>query len=231
MEDCTQIPIVIIAWNNLFFVQKFVEQIRGWKYPIIILDNNSTFQPLLDYYRVLKGELRERLTLYMLDQNYGHEVYKKRMDLLPSLYVISDPDLELNQAMPANVVEHLMVISRRYGLRKVGLALDISEPEKFIAGSYGKLVHGIESGYYQNQIEDPDYTLYIAPTDTTFCLVNTEYDENRNLRVGGPFTAKHLPWYDGYLAKNIPRDELLVWIRENKSSSILQYVDPQSLLV
>lgn len=231
MADCTQIPIVIIAWNNLFFVRKFIDQIRGWPYPIMILDNNSSYQPLLDYYRVLKAELKDRLTLYLLDQNYGHEVYKKRMDLLPSVYVISDPDLELNPAMPADVVKHLMTISNRYGLRKIGLALDISEPEKFIEGSYGKLVHGIESGYYKNQIEDPDYTLYIAPTDTTFCLINTENDENRNLRVGGPFIAKHLPWYHDYIYKNVPRDELLVWIRENKSSSILQYIDPKSLLV
>jgi len=228
MADYTQIPIIVIGWNNLFFVRRFIDQIRCLPNPIVILDNNSSYEPLLEYYRTLTDR---RFTIHRLPENYGHEVYKKRADLLPNLYVISDPDLELNPMMPSNVVDHLLSISDRYKLRKIGLALDISEPEKFIKGSYGELFYGIESRYYDNKLGDPDYDLYVAPTDTTFCLVNTANDENRNLRIGGPFIAKHLPWYDGYLAKNVPRDELLVWIRENKSSSILQYIDPQSLLV
>lgn len=227
----TQIPICIIAWNNLFFVRRFVDQIRILPNPIVILDNHSSYQPLLDYYLMLKADLKEKVTIHLLPENYGHEVYTKMAHILPKVYILSDPDLELNPEMPPNVAEHLLEISNRYQLRKTGLALDISEPEKFIAGSYGKLVHGIESGYYKNMVADPEYTLYIAPTDTTFCLVNLNYDVERNLRVGGPFVAKHLPWYNNYLRDNIPRDELLVWIRNNKSSSVLQYIDPESLLV
>ena len=227
----TQIPICIIAWNKLFFVRRFIDQIRILPNPIVILDNHSSYQPLLDYYLTLKADLKEKVTIHLLPENYGHEVYTKMAHILPKVYILSDPDLELNPEMPPNVAEHLLEISNRYQLRKTGLALDISEPEKFIAGSYGKLVHGIESGYYKNMVADPEYTLYIAPTDTTFCLVNLNYNPERNLRVGGPFVAKHLPWYNNYLRDNIPRDELLVWIRNNKSSSVLQYIDPESLLV
>ena len=226
-----QIPICIIAWNNLFFVRRFVDQIRILPNPIIILDNHSSYQPLLEYYHMLKAELKDRVTIHLLSENYGHEVYTKMAHILPRVYILSDPDLELNPDMPPNVAEHLLEISNRYQVRKTGLALDISEPEKFIAGSYGKLVYGIESGYYKHMVADPDYTLYIAPTDTTFCLVNLNYGAERNLRVGGPFIAKHLPWYDNYLRDNVPRDELIVWIRDNKSSSVLQYIKPESLLV
>jgi hypothetical protein len=230
MADYTQIPIVIIAWNNLFFVRRFINQIRAMPQPIIIIDNSSSFKPMLEYYISLKLEMKERLTIHLLDKNYGHEVYVKLPHLLPQTYVISDPDLELNSKMPLNAIEHLLEISNTYKLRKIGLALDISDHEKFIFGDFAKLVYGIESKYYINRIPDSNYELYIAPTDTTFCLVNTKNDEQRNLRVAGIFTAKHLPWYNNYLKENIPRDELEVWIRDNKSSCILQYIDPQSLL-
>ena len=231
MTDYTQIPFVIIAWNNLFFVRRFIEQIRKMPHPIIILDNNSTFKPLLEYYITLKLELKERLTIHLLDKNYGNEVYISKPHLLPEIYVISDPDLELNPQMPVNAIEHLLAISNAYQLWKIGLALDITEPEKFISEEFAKLVCGIESTYYKHNIGDSKYELYIAPTDTTFCLVNTKNNKERNLRVAGPFTAKHLPWYKNYLKENIPRDELEVWVRENKSSCILKHIDLQSLLV
>jgi hypothetical protein len=178
MTNYTQIPFVIIAWNNLFFVRRFIEQILKMPHPIIILDNNSTFKPLLEYYITLKLELKERLTIYLLDKNYGHEVYILKPHLLPEIYVISDPDLELNPQMPVNAIEHLLAISNAYQLWKIGLALDITEPEKFISEEFAKLVCGIESSYYKHNIGDSKYELYIASTDTTFCLVNTK---NNNL--------------------------------------------------
>ena len=55
-----QIAICIIAWNNLFFVRRFVDQIRILPNPIIILDNHSSYQPLLEYYHMLKAELKDR---------------------------------------------------------------------------------------------------------------------------------------------------------------------------
>ena len=223
-----EIPIVIISWNNLFFVRKFIDQVTRFPNPIIVLDNCSTYQPLLAYLNEIKNE---RITVHLLDQNYGHTVYKTLPHLLPRIYIISDPDLELHPDMPSNVSDQLLALSNKYKAGKIGLALDISDHDKFIEGSYGKLVYQIESGYYQNSVVDSDYTLYNAPTDTTFCLVNLDYPAETQLRVGGSFTAKHLPWYNNYLRDNVPRDELEVWISNNKSSSILHYIDKESLLV
>ena len=225
-----EIPIVIISWNNLFFVRKFINQIVRFPNHIIILDNASTYEPLLSYFNELKHELKEKLTIHLLDQNYGNTVYKLIPNLLPRIYIISDPDLELSRNIPLNVSDHLVALSNKYKAGKIGLALDISDHEKFIEGSYGKLVYQIESSYYQHVIPDSDYIVYNAPTDTTFCLINLDYLDGVQLRIGGDFTAKHLPWYNNYLRDNIPRDELEVWIRNNKSSSILQYIDKESLL-
>jgi hypothetical protein len=230
MSDLT---LVIIAWNNLFFVRRFIDQIVKLKIPnpILILDNASTYQPLFSYYQELKtGLLKDRIEIWYIAENLGHEVYKKLSSNLPQIYLLSDPDLELNPTMPANVGEQLLAISEKYGCGKIGLSLDLADHDKFIVGGYGDLVYKIESDYYKNRVEDVEYELYVAPTDTTFCLVNSKYDFNRGLRVGDKFTAKHLPWYDGFLQENVPHDELEIWVRENKSSSILQYVSAEKIL-
>jgi hypothetical protein len=77
------------------------------------------------------------------------------------------------------------------------MALSITDFEKMYDTVY---VHGIniyqhESQFWTNKIEDSSYELYYADIDTTFCLINKNNNNNRNIRVAGNFTAKHLPWY------------------------------------
>jgi len=227
----SEIPLVIIAWNNLTFVKRFVEQIIELSTKIIILDNNSEYQPLLDYYTSLETIYPDKFDIRRLDQNYGHRVYTILKDTLPDIYVLSDPDLKLNASMPKDVIDQLYYISKKYKCNKVGLALDVSDHTKFIRGGYGDLVYRIESAYYRNILSDNEYMLYNAEIDTTFCLINnTVSDYPSNIRVGGNFTAKHLPWYHDYLKTHIPKDELEIWVKNNKSSSILKYININELL-
>lgn len=222
--EMSDIPMVIIAYNNLFFVRRFVDQVRRMPNPIVILDNNSTYAPLLEWYAAAERELEGRLSVRRMDRNYGHRVHE-RVDL-PPVYLLSDPDLDLNPRMPVDVAERLLRVSERHGAYKTGLALDISEPHTFIKkDGCGDLVLSIETRYYSQRVDDPEYVVYQAPVDTTFCLVNAAYDKGVHVRVGGDFTAKHLPWYEGYLLQNVPRDELDAWRTNNVSSSILKYVD------
>jgi len=91
-----EIPIVVVCWNNYFFVKNFVNQLKKYKNPIILLDNNSNYQPLLYYYKDIKEELGERIEIRLLEENYGHNVYLTRKEILPDIYILSDPDLEWN---------------------------------------------------------------------------------------------------------------------------------------
>ena len=225
------IPIVIIAWNNLFFVSNFINQIKKFQNPIIILDNNSSYKRLLEYYVTLKEELNEKITIYLLDKNYGHNVYEEKKHLLPDIFIMSDPDLELNENMPINFTEQLLEISIKYKKQRVGLAIKIPEREECMSDElYDSF--GYESSHFDIIIQDDnDYKLYQANIDTTFCLINTNYkqtdrpgNEILGIRVGGVFTAKHLPWYKNYIHDNISKDELDIWKRNNKSSSILPFL-------
>lgn len=221
----SRMPLVIIAYNNPYFVRRFVEQVRRLPNPVIVLDNNSTYAPLLEYYEAARAELGDRLTVHRMPANLGHRVHE-HCDFLPRQYLLSDPDLDLHPAMPADVAEQLLRISERHRARKAGLALDISDHQDFIkAGRYGELVFAVESKYYTRRIEDAEYELYEAPVDTTFCLINNDQPPGRHVRVAGDFTARHLPWYEGYLRDNVPADELEAWKADNVSSSILHYVD------
>lgn len=216
----SRIPLVIIAYNNPFFVRRFVEQAQRLPNPLIILDNDSSYPPLLRYYDTLK----DRVTVVRMPHNHGHRVHEV-CDFLPRRYLLSDPDLDLNRDMPANVAEHLLRISERHGAGKTGLALDISDHRDFVKGGYGDLVFSIESQYRARPIQDATYELYDAPVDTTFCLVNKDHPQDRQVRVAREFTARHLPWYEGYMRANVPTAELEAWKSRNVSSSILQYVD------
>lgn len=225
------IPIVVISYNQLYFLRRFIDQLKRLPNPIIILDNNSTYAPLFDYYNELTISMTDRVTIHRLPKNYGHTVHENLRDILPTVYILSDPDLDLSKDMPTNVADVLLSISDEHKTYKTGLALDISDSDKFIEGDYGLLVKKTESSYYEKQIENDKYTIFDAPTDTTFCLINWNYySDNKQIRVGGYFTAKHLPWYNNYLKDNVPKDELSCWINNNTSSSILRYINVSDLL-
>lgn len=220
----TSIPIVVICWNNLTFIKGFVNQIKKYKNPIILLDNNSQYQPLLSYYKEIKEELKDKITIRLLDKNYGHEVYIKLKQELPDVYILTDPDLELNPNMPENFAEIFLELSNMHKANKVGAAVKIEDNNTFIVCNeyfHGKSIEEWESQFWKNKIDDSKYELYSADTDTTFCLVNNAYSNN-NIRIAGNFTVKHLPWYKDYIKSTIPYEELEFWKQNNRSSTILK---------
>jgi len=220
----SSIPIIVICWNNLTFIKGFVNQIKKYNNPIILLDNNSQYQPLLKYYIEIKEELKDKITIRLLDKNYGHEVYIKLKHTLPDVYILSDPDLELNANMPHNFVEIFLELSHIHKANKVGSAIKIEDNHAFVKSDKyfnGKSIREWESQFWKNKIDDSKYELYRAQIDTTFCLVNNAYGNN-NIRVAGDFTVKHLPWYKDYIKSNIPREELKFWKQNNASSTILR---------
>jgi hypothetical protein len=217
------IPVVVICWNNLTFIKNFVNQLKKYKNPIILLDNNSTYEPLLNYYNEIKQELKDKITINLLDENYGHTVYLKLKHILPKIFILSDPDLELNINMPENFAEIFLNISNKYKSYKVGSALSIEDHNDFIdCPNYtnNQSIYDWESQFWTKAIQCDNHELYEANIDTTFCLVNNNYYRN-NIRIAGNFTAKHLPWYKDYIKNNFETSEIEHWKKNNKSSSIL----------
>jgi len=218
------IPIVTIGYNNLHFLKNFIKQLKRFKNPIIIIDNKSTYGPMFQYYKEIKEELGSKIEIRLLEKNYGSNVYMELRNTLPKVFILSDADLQLNPNMPENFSDILYDISKKYKAYKVGPALDLSDREKFLECSdytNGESIYEWEKKYWLKRIQDDKYELYSAAIDTTMCLINDNYTGGTHIRVAGDFTAKHLPWYKGYIKNNIPEDELKSWKEGNISSSIL----------
>lgn len=214
------IPVYIIAFNNPTYVEMTVSQLINLEVSkIVVVDNNSTYPPLLEYYDKNKGKFQ----LIRMDQNYGHNVVTKCFyDHLPEVFAITDPDLKFNPELPKNFLEQLYELSVAHNAYKVGMSLDISEPHLFNKRMrfFGESIEGWERRFWISPIEDEKYQLYNAEIDTTFAVYNKKnISGNKQIRVAGNFTAKHLPWY---LAEKIPSEEREFYLKTKNTGAWVQ---------
>jgi hypothetical protein len=162
---------------------------------IQIVDNASTCLETKEFlkttdvkviYNTINGTPR-------ISPNKNKHIY----DTMPNMFILTDPDLQLNTDIPTNFIDVLLALSLKYKTKKVGFALDISDYNKMYQGDYffGNTIYDWEKRFWENKQSDSEYELYEAAIDTTFCLINKNNREGMYLRIAGNFTAKHLPWY------------------------------------
>lgn len=203
----TDVPILIICYNNHRYIDNMVRQLSDlnnlYRDNLVIVDNRSTDQETLDYLK------KTKVKVYRRSQNNGPWISKRTnpdlFDSLPDLFVITDPDLQLNQNTPKDFIETLIQISRSRKCNRVGLALKLGDDTMIKSVYYdGKDIDQWESRFWNEKIEDPNYELYRADIDTTFVLINKDpgrspdtrdHYNHDDIRVAGDFTCRHLPWY------------------------------------
>lgn len=191
------IPFFIIAYNQYTYVRDMVNQIvRLGGRNINVIDNASTFVPLLDYY-----DNEYKYNLIRMEKNYGHLVFEEKEveAQMGSVYFITDPDLLFNRNLPYNYTQVLYDISVEKEARKVGFAINIQGEQmrdEFKGGTEW------ERQFWNNPEKSdlyPALEMYNAPIDTTFTLVNRNFDGRwRWIRVAGDFTCEHRPWLKGF---------------------------------
>lgn len=223
------IPLVIIAFETYTFIKQFIDHVAKYFNTVIIIDNNSKYPILLEYYDTLEKQDSNKYKIHRLPVNHGHTVYLKNIVELPPVYVLSDPDLQLNPNIPDNFVSELYSLSNTYRAYKVGFALELDEAAFIKDMGVNTFLVNSQQPYWSIEIcklnnKEP---VYKAPIDTTFCLINNNYKTNRgwkrglHLRVAGCYTCKHLPWYENYVQDNMPLEEYNYWKNGNVSSSII----------
>jgi glycosyltransferase involved in cell wall biosynthesis len=156
---------------------------------IIILDNGSTYPPLLDWYDGLQGIVEVRML-----GNEGHLAFWGiGMDKeVGDYFVYTDSDLELSPDLPKNWKEVLFDLINRYEINKVGLAIRIDDlPDHY---RYKNQVRRNEGRWWLQEVEEG---VYKADTDTTFALYRNIHDNcYESLRVAkNGFSCKHIPFY------------------------------------
>ena len=191
MTSGTRIPVFISCRDRLTCLQQLVRWLEDAGHErIYFVDNDSAYEPLLDYYRDTPH------TVIALGTNTGHLApwtsgvvaeHARNED-----YIVTDPDVVPDEGCPLDAAEHLAALLRRYPTcPKAALGLRIDDlPEHFALRAD---VIAWESYFWTRKLRRG---VYYAPTDTTFAVYRAGVElQMAGLRTGAPYVARHLPWY------------------------------------
>ncbi len=193
--DINEIPIVINNRNRYEFLKMLIESLeqRGYR-NIIILDNNSTWPPLLGYYKSIPYKV------VYLGKNLGYNALEKLAlykTIRKNYFVYTDPDILPVENCPDDFLSYFMEVLKRYPkVQKVGFALKIDDLPDHFADKH-KVIEW-ESALYKKPLESG---IYQADIDTTFALhrpyaVISTRGNFKMIRTGDPYMAYHMPWYN-----------------------------------
>jgi hypothetical protein len=187
-----QLPVVVICRDlvsDLMVLVAWLENTGHEK--IILLDNASTYPPLLDYLRASSHDV------VRLKENLGQRSpwLSGLVDRLsPNIpFVVTDPDVVPDPEAPVDSFEHLQERLLRHGaFDKAGFGLHVDDLPALYP--YRAEVIAWEAPFWKQEIEPG---VYAAHLDTTLALhrPRTPYKVTEALRTGAPHMARHLPWY------------------------------------
>jgi glycosyltransferase involved in cell wall biosynthesis len=185
-------PIYLNVFNNLNRGFKgLIEwlQLSGEE-NIIIIDNNSTYEPLLEYYETLPYEIIRS------SQNLGHEAFWKLGINPTEQFILSDPDVVPDKNCPKDLVRKMIEVSDRYGTAKVGPGIRIDNlPDHY---HLKDLMLRSECRYWDESARTPEGDSFFADIDTTFALYQPEWGRwppAKHVRLDFPYVVEHVPWY------------------------------------
>jgi len=200
LKNHTEIPIIIISFNQLENLKNLIDFFLQRNFSnIVIIDNCSTYEPLLEYF----DNIKNKVTIERLNSNNGYKAFFKSPELLnkyaQGYYFLTDPDILPNRNLPADfTAKFIKELERNFNkITKVGFALNL----KNIPKTYPQKdkVMKWEQKYWENQIKKD---IYLADVDTTFALYKPQYplhfrnvDYYKAIRFAGDYTCEHMGWF------------------------------------
>lgn len=200
-----EIPVIINNFNRYTMLVKLIEALEKRNYTnIYIIDNNSTYPPLLEYYKECPYKI------FRLDKNLGFKaLWKSKISkqLCNDYYIYTDSDVVPIEECPDNFIDKMFTLLKKYKYAyKIGLSLRIDNlPDHY---KFKQKVINAERMDHLTKNEDD---LYRRATDTTFALYRPRVKLSRSryaeaYRTSYPYQAEHLPWYMN--SDNLPEEEL-----------------------
>lgn len=188
------IPVFIISYNRLSYLKIMIGDLEKiGLHNIKIIDNNSTYPPLLEYYDTIPYDV------IRLEKNLGHlafwkdDYFKKYRN---SFYVVTDPDLEFIDECPKDLMSRLFECLKKYPyVNKIGPSLKIDDiPENSV---FKDKPRQWEKHFWENKLYDIDG--FWGEIDTTFALYLPDKFQQKDrligIRLNAPYQVRHLPWY------------------------------------
>lgn len=183
------IPVMIICRDRVEPLRELVAWLEAEGMTNLhLLDNDSTYPPLLDY---LESTTH---SVVRLGRNVGHtSPWLSELDhLRRGPFVVTDCDVLPDVDSHGAVAYFAELLNRYRGVVKVGFGLHIDDlPEHYARRAE---VVAWESQFWKRPLVEH---VYMATLDTTFAMYRprTPYTLGPSLRTGGPFMARHEPWY------------------------------------
>jgi hypothetical protein len=195
----TGVPLIINNYNRLQVLQDQLDWLRTLEgiSGILIVDNDSNYEPLLRFYDSLSSETRIQV-VYL-----GHNSWRKgAAELAAQLLkahtyvIVTDPDLLPYAQTPTDLVSHLVSVAQQYPTyNHVGTSLEINDIPDHNPLKANIFHH--ESKYWK-QLLSNDPRAFVAPIDTTFAIYkqgSVIEQLEPALRLNRPYTLKHIDWY------------------------------------
>lgn len=197
LKNPKQIPIIIISFNQLYYLKQLVDFLLKHNYSnIVIVDNNSTYKPLLAYFETLKS----KVTIHKLEDNIGHLSFWKCQTIFEKYskgyYVVTDADIVPVTECPEYFLQTFRkLLDASYVQTKIGFSLKIDDIP--ITNPNKEKIEQWESKYWKVETEP---NVFKAEIDTTFALYRPNYSYKLNnftkaKRTEFPIQARHGGWY------------------------------------
>lgn len=202
------LPVFINSFNQYHYLNQLVEfLLKSCFANIWIMDNQSTYPPLLDYYDKIVDATGRRVSVFYYSNNMGPHFFHQS-GLFTSLWnyphFYTDPDIIFPE-LSTNFVTYFLNVSDHFKIAKVAPALTLPEVEDMVeakicmpeTNQMPVSVREWESRFWVDKISE---NIFIAPVDTTFHLFNPKYFKlqqfYQGLRIAGKgFEAIHRPWF------------------------------------
>lgn len=232
LKNKGNIPVFIIGYNNGIYILNTVRQLNQLNIFPIIFNNASTDSETIEILNVLNRSCCAHVINSKV--NFGHLIgfLDPVYSLMPEIFAYTDPDLQFNSKLPADFLQTLTKLSDEFKTFKAGFALDLMPNEEIISTtqtikkhkpfSYQNkfTVRAWEERFWRYKLDHQTHEIYAADIDTTFAVYrksNYKGDFFDAIRVGGEFTAVHLPWFPN---KDIINEEQVrKYLINNKSST------------
>lgn len=190
------IPAFIINRNLLTWPKKIYYFFKQFDYIIpYIIDNNSNYEPLLDWYKTIENVI-------VMNENDGHLVgWRKNIineitsKLNSEYYIYTDPDLDIWN-LPYDFIYKLKNgFNLLPNISKVGVHIKTSDLLKNNPFLNSEDIENYENNLLEHPLQDNYFYSKIDTTLALYSIKNSQCFTYEAIRVTGNYMCRHLPFY------------------------------------
>lgn len=182
-------PIIYITVRDRL---QDLKELVGWleragHQRIVLLDNASTWPPLVEYLKASPHDVR------WLRTNGGSRTLWEHAMVPDEWFVVTDPDILPTEDCPLDLIAHLhRLLDENLNFEKAGVGLYLEDVPADLSSLEWerKLMSGCP------EFPEVEPGVHIAPVDTTLALyrAGTPFMYEA-IRTGRPYLARHMSWY------------------------------------